>query len=430
MPPPGETVILEHEIEYVIFGSCSDRRGIWRKKKVGKGNLLILATPSATHYQYTTIDVLYGWSYNDLKAVKDSLRGYKALQAKGLTNLVYDMCGCIVGQDGSVVALVSEAASGRMIRPSDKFLIFDTIARLQSMGFLYRGCGTNRFMIQDNTVRLLEWNCIIPYKNREKLNRTAEKWHWDELEDLFNQVEESGGRGDLISLPSRFTTSWRDTSYLFPKTSPERPFGIRIHAKFLSNYFLRPEENRFLLERLDAIKHRRLSYPQNNRFRLASDDYDKADYPDISTTKVGKIRGPPVSIRNSRNQIMAPYDRRYHRRRTVGTPDASDTLSTGSSTTFVTQLSSGTLDSMDSFETLVTEETPQVDHATANIFTASKELFDDEIISTIVSPALSSDQHSSDYVDDFFTMVDEGEPSKLFGLSDHYESQGILWHLL
>ena len=362
--------------------------------------------------------------------MKDSLRGYKALEAKGLSDLVYEMCGCIVGNNDSIIGLVSEAALGRKICPTDKTLIFDTIARLQRMGFLYRGCRTNRFMIQDNAVRLLEWNCIIPYKNREKLDRAAEIWHWDELEYLFNELEESGGRSLLISLPLRFTTSWRDTDCMFPKTSPERPFGhIRLHAKFLSNYFLRSEENRFLLERVYAIKQRRLSYRQNNKFRLARDERDEADYPDIPAA-IGKIRGPPVSIRSSRDQVMEPYNPRYHRRRIVGTPVASDTLSTGSSTTFVTQLSSGTLDSMDSFETLVTEGTSQVDRDTANIFITSKEPFDDEIISSIVSPALSSDQHSSDYVDDFFTMVAEGEPAKLFGLSNHYESQSVLWHYL
>ncbi|KJA24958.1 hypothetical protein HYPSUDRAFT_183326 [Hypholoma sublateritium FD-334 SS-4] len=393
--PPGETLIQVHEIEFTVFGTCSDRRGIWRNKKV---------------------DVLYGWNDTELKAVKQSIRGYKALQAKGLSHMIYEVYGHLVGRDGSVIGLVSEAASGRMICSSDMALVYSAISRLENAGFLYRGCSTNRFMIYDNTVRLLELNCIVPYKDREKLSRETDRWHWTDLRELFKELE----KGIHIDPPLRLTMSWKNIECVLPKASPERPLGIRIHVKFFSNYFLNPLENHYMLKRIQAIKYRVRSNRQNRRLQLAHDEYDEPKDPDMPVT-IARVRGPSIPICNPRNRLTEPYDPRYHRRRSMRTPVASesDTLSTSSSTTAVTHLSTKTLDSTSSSETLVTEETSQVDYDRAIIPTISGEPFDDGIISKVVSPALSPDQHSPDCIDIFFNMVDEVDPALLFGLSSY-----------
>ncbi|KAF8174868.1 hypothetical protein BJ912DRAFT_1046402 [Pholiota molesta] len=217
LSPPWATYIPEREVEFTVWGTCSDRRGIWKGKKV---------------------DIMYEWNDIEIWALDQAMTGARALDGHGL-DLTYEVYGHLVGDDGSVIGLVTEAATGRMIGLSDMALVYNAISKIQNRGFLYRGCGTNRFMIQDGKIRLIELNCITPYSlsNRAQLEKDAERWHWQELQELFEKFRTNGQYGEHAIPPSRFTSSWKKIELIYPIYSPELPLGgILLRRTFFRAY--------------------------------------------------------------------------------------------------------------------------------------------------------------------------------------------------
>lgn len=185
-------------------------------------------TPSMT-------DVWYGWNKLERWTVNRAMYGYRAVQGLDVTFEVY---GHLVGRDGSIMGLVSEAAWGRMIEPLDRVLVYQTIARIQRRGIIYRGCLTNRFIIADGKVRLIELNCITVIQDRDLLEKEAELWHWQELEKLFLEFDRIGPYG-LYRIPMRrfWWWSFEDLKYIRPLPSPERPFGgLLLYPDFFEMY--------------------------------------------------------------------------------------------------------------------------------------------------------------------------------------------------
>lgn len=150
---------------------------------------------------------------------------YRALVGMDLS---FELYGHLLRKDGTVIGLVTEAGKGRLINLSDRSLIYRTIANLQARGCLYRGCGTNQFMISpDGKVRLLEPFSLIPYsaKKLHKLEKDAEIWHWKELADLFNELKTYGPFGNYRFPPDRFTATPKQLQLIIPPVGPERPLG-------------------------------------------------------------------------------------------------------------------------------------------------------------------------------------------------------------
>lgn len=180
------------------------------------------------------LDIMYAWNDIEIWALNKAMIGARALDGLDLT---YEVYGHLVGDDGSIIGLVTEAATGRMIGLSDMALVYNTISKIQNRGFLYRGCGTNRFMIQDGKVRLIELNCITPYSDRTELEKDAERWHWQELQELFEKFRTNGQYGEHAIPPSRFTSSWRKIELICPIRSPELPLGgILLRRTFFRAY--------------------------------------------------------------------------------------------------------------------------------------------------------------------------------------------------
>ena len=180
-------------------------------------------------------DVWYGWNRSELWTVNRAMYGYRAVQGLDVTFEVY---GHLVGRDGSIIGLVSEAAHGRMIEPSDRTLVYQTISRIQRRGIIYKGCLTNRFIIADGKVRLVELNCITVIQDRDLLEQEAELWHWQELERLFLEFDRLGPFG-LYRIPLyRFwCSSLENVKIMRPLPSPERPFGgLLLYFDFFEMY--------------------------------------------------------------------------------------------------------------------------------------------------------------------------------------------------
>ena len=150
---------------------------------------------------------------------------YRALMGMDLS---FELYGHLLRKDGTVIGLVSEAGKGRLINLLDRTLIYRTIANLQNRGCLYRGCGTNQFMISaDGKVRLLELFSLIPYsaKKLPKLEKDAELWHWKELGELFDELKTHGPFGNYRFPPDRFTATPKQLQLIIPPIGPERPLG-------------------------------------------------------------------------------------------------------------------------------------------------------------------------------------------------------------
>ncbi|KAF8900426.1 hypothetical protein CPB84DRAFT_1847226 [Gymnopilus junonius] len=212
--PTWAPLIYLDEIEFTVWGTLADRRGIWQGKEV---------------------DVWYGWNKVERWTVNRAMYGYRAVQGLDVTFEVY---GHLVGRDGSIMGLVSEAARGRIAEPSDRILIYQAIARMQRRGIIYKGCLTNRFIIFGGKVRLTELNCITVIQDRDLLEKEAELWHWKELEQLFLEFDRIGPYG-LYRIPLWRFWWWssEDLKYIRPLPSPERPLGgLLLYPDFFEMY--------------------------------------------------------------------------------------------------------------------------------------------------------------------------------------------------
>ncbi|KDR78270.1 hypothetical protein GALMADRAFT_245361 [Galerina marginata CBS 339.88] len=288
----AERIYLD-EIEFTVWGTSSDRRGIWKGKEV---------------------DIMYAWNDEELWCLNRAMFGYKKVQGLDVTFEVY---GHLIGRDGSIIGLVSEAAWGRMIGLDDRALVYQTVARIQQSGCIYKGCYTDRFMIANGKVRLLELNSIWAYEDMDRLEKDAELWHWKELDELFAEFRDIGPNGNYHYPLFRFTTTYADLKYFRPSPSPERPFGgFVFYSEFFdiyepwSGYHRLPDgddENESILPSSD----RRIVWPPNNRLLPNFDsiyDADVARREDQATSM--RLNGR--STRTSRNRVLIAATPYYH----------------------------------------------------------------------------------------------------------------------
>jgi hypothetical protein len=163
------------------------------------------------------------------------MQGIRAVDGMDLT---YDVYGHLVRKDGTVIGLVTEAAWGRTIKTSDRALIYNTVARLQSRGCLYFAAGHNHFLIAAGKVRLTEPSSLTFYTKGdiELLEKDAEQFHWRNLHQLFWEFEKYGPFGNYRVPQPRFTASFSNLGLVIPPPSPERPLGGMFLHPF--SYFL------------------------------------------------------------------------------------------------------------------------------------------------------------------------------------------------
>ena len=138
-------------------------------------------------------------------------------------DLTFEVYGHLIDGDERIIGLVSEAAWGRLVRPSDNFLVCSAIAKLQSRGLIYKGCLTNRFVVADNKVRLVELNQIVwQYRNEDpkQFRKYAQKYHWDQLKQLFEELNQIGPHGNNRLPLIKFMATAKNIEFLFPISSP------------------------------------------------------------------------------------------------------------------------------------------------------------------------------------------------------------------
>ncbi|KIM41862.1 hypothetical protein M413DRAFT_27425 [Hebeloma cylindrosporum] len=211
--PLWAPLIFEDEIQFTVWGTKWDRRGIWNGKE---------------------IDVLFATDETRFSYLDTTMRRMRAISGMDLT---YEVYGHLVRKDGTVVGLVTEAAWGRPIKSSDRALIYQTAARLQSRGWVYFGSLHNHFLIAGGKVRLIEPSALKFYSkdDTERLYSDAERFHWWALNKLFWEFENYGPFGNVRLPQPRFTASFSNSNLVIPPPSPERPLGgMFIH---IPSYF-------------------------------------------------------------------------------------------------------------------------------------------------------------------------------------------------
>ncbi|KJA21059.1 hypothetical protein HYPSUDRAFT_166185 [Hypholoma sublateritium FD-334 SS-4] len=227
---PWATYIQEDEIEITVWGGLFDRRGFWKRLN---GSRL-------------DVDIVYAWNAMDFKKLDAAMFGYRAVEGLDLTFEVY---GHLLDRNGRIIGLVTEAAWGRMVKSSDRSLVWGAIAKLQKRGLIYKGCLTNRFVIANNKVRLVELNQIAwYYGDQEKLSRESETYHWSPLRQLFGELNQFGPHGNNRLPLIKFTTTEKSIVLLpYPLASPYiRVSGsyskLERFARTFGFKFLKPDD--------------------------------------------------------------------------------------------------------------------------------------------------------------------------------------------
>jgi hypothetical protein len=212
--------------------------GDWARSDVefGKGWKLVCEFQLGVRRQVIYInsqpDVSYAWNDMEFWRLNRGMYGYRAVQDLDVT---FEVLGHLISEDGTVIGLVSEAEWGRMVKPSDAALIYKTIAAIQNRGIIYKGCLTNRFVIADGKVRLVELNCITPYEDKQKLLEDADVWHWDELGQLFHELRTYGTYGRFRWPSLKLYSTCKDLHFLPPPPRPDLPFGgMRLYPDFFA----------------------------------------------------------------------------------------------------------------------------------------------------------------------------------------------------
>ncbi|KAF5329737.1 hypothetical protein D9619_008989 [Psilocybe cf. subviscida] len=222
--PLWATIIPVEEIIFTVFCPLSERRGIWKGKEV---------------------DVMYAWNRQDQKFMNNAMLGYRSVQ-RGNLDLTFEVYGHAVAKDGAVVGLVSEAAWGRMVQPSDRALIYSAMAQLQALGCIYKAVRENRFLIADGKVRLLDLHLISWFDDRQKLDKLAEEFHWDAAETLFHDLETYGpyGHQEYLCPLARFYLGHEDISLIPPGPrmgrNGEMVYSLLVWPAFFSTSWVEP----------------------------------------------------------------------------------------------------------------------------------------------------------------------------------------------
>lgn len=197
--------------------------------------------------------------------VNRAMYGYRLLEGMDLT---FEFYGHLVGVDGEIRGIVSEAAWGRMITTEDFSRVYRAVAKLQRRGLLYKACLTNRFMIANNKVRLLDLAMVDPHHALDPpmLEKEAELWHWSELTRLFHEIRTIGPYGKFRAPLHRFRSTYEDLECLPLPRSPERPLGgIMLYPNFFANHYIEPWP-----EYVDIWEKRRTVYGEVSRKSVRS----------------------------------------------------------------------------------------------------------------------------------------------------------------
>ncbi|RDB20140.1 hypothetical protein Hypma_012975 [Hypsizygus marmoreus] len=194
--PLWAPLIDEKEITYTKFWFSSNWGGYWKGREV---------------------EVVVGWDDYWAETVEWFTLSHWALRGLDIT---YEVLGHLVEPDGTVVGIVTEAETGRLVQYRDRPLVYDAISRIQQRGLIYTGIERYNIHILNGKVRLSSnLGALRYYGDPAELERKASIIHWKTLEKLFAFLNTEN---DPIPRPS-YHQLWDVSPELLPAPpSPER----------------------------------------------------------------------------------------------------------------------------------------------------------------------------------------------------------------
>ncbi|KAJ7452042.1 hypothetical protein B0H11DRAFT_2068371 [Mycena galericulata] len=200
--------ISEIDTNFIWCYSQGLGRGVWRGKKV---------------------DIHIGCDDGGLRLVERETRGLKAVEGMDLT---YDLVAHVFRGDLLIGILTESCQASRTIRASDRATVFAAFARLERAFMLHDFLiDDQRILINEyGRVRILDLNSIVFYgrHERKKLEEDAQKYHWDRLHQIFENL----GPYRSAVYPSRFVYS--ATTILARTPSPERVLLLTIALDYIA----------------------------------------------------------------------------------------------------------------------------------------------------------------------------------------------------
>ncbi|KAJ2914028.1 hypothetical protein MD484_g6410, partial [Candolleomyces efflorescens] len=188
--------IYDTEIDITRWNSDGHANGYWGNKPV---------------------DIWYGWDQAHMKEVNKAMNAGRILRGHDLTQEVY---GHLLDGESNVIGLVIEATKGRSVQLGDRALLYDAVAKLQRLFCIFAGINAGTVLIHDGKVRFADMCCITYYPpdERKEFEENAERYHWKDLERLFDKLED-GSR----PFPHYQFISSQPAVILSNCFSPERP---------------------------------------------------------------------------------------------------------------------------------------------------------------------------------------------------------------
>jgi hypothetical protein len=114
--------------------------------------------------------------------------GHLIMHRAGLKNLTFPMLGHIV-RNGAVVGVLTEASCGRLVEFTDRAAVYEAVGKMQQKGIIHRSLHAGNIFITDGGVRFLGISSVLYFENNDKLAEMAQRWHWDRLTEVFDQLK-------------------------------------------------------------------------------------------------------------------------------------------------------------------------------------------------------------------------------------------------
>jgi hypothetical protein len=149
---------------------CRLPQGLWNGKEVD------LCTP---YLEGSSWAALAEWQ----------TEGHRLMQSLGLKSLTFPMLGHIV-RDGAVVGVLTEASCGRLVEFGDRAAVYEAVIKMQQKGIIHRSLHAGNIFITDSGVRFLGISSVLFFEDDAKLAEMAQRWHWDRLPKLFDQLKD------------------------------------------------------------------------------------------------------------------------------------------------------------------------------------------------------------------------------------------------
>ncbi|RDB17607.1 hypothetical protein Hypma_001101 [Hypsizygus marmoreus] len=199
--PLWAPLIEEKARTFTKFWDVTDRGGYWKGREV---------------------EVVLGYDDFHGKILEAITLAYWALQGLDIT---YEVLGHLVEEDGSVVGLVTEPTTGRLVQYHDRALVYDAFSKLQRRGLHYNGIEFYNIHILNGKMRLSNNIPSLRYHDdREEFERKSARM-WEALNELFANLKKFE---DNVPRPN-FRQLWIATPrLLFDHPAPDRPLLLWI----------------------------------------------------------------------------------------------------------------------------------------------------------------------------------------------------------